>query len=187
MTTPAVVVTGDFSASFQLLDGIGGRAHDLRPVFRGPIDRSLTSFYTQQFDTAGVAGGFPWAPLKKSTIVARTRASHGGRARTGKRGRARAGFSAILRDTSRGWASFVKAGGPESIRIIGRHQMERGSAVPYMAAHHKAHHNRPARPVVPEPLPRWLTLLWERVIARYVIQGNKALGDFGTKVKGGTR
>lgn len=166
-----IEVTADFRKSITAMDVLAGRAGNLTPVFAGPIDRSVTSFFKQQFETQGIAGGHQWPPLKPSTILARTRASHGGRARSGKRGRARAGFAAILIDTRRAWASFVKSGGPESIRIIGAQSLVRGSSVPYMPPHHVTQPDRPKRPVVPDPIPTWLNILWERSITRYVVTG----------------
>ncbi len=182
-----VLLKANFLPAGRPVEAMRARLRDLSPFFVGVAEPILTSFFLQQFATKGAAGGQPWAPLKPSTVRARTRGGIGGGRlfRKAKRGQARGGILAILIDTRRLWSSYVKAGGPESIRIVTRFQYVRGSAVPYAGAHHEEDivHKRPARKVVVDPLPPWVIILLERGLASYVTKGKIGAGK-ASKIAG---
>lgn len=158
--------------ALKMLSAVERRTVDLRRVFMGPIDASVTEFFTDQFATQGARGGSPWAPVSELTSKLRGRPGHG-----------HEGPSAVLRDTNVLWGSFVKSGGPDSVRAIAPQQYVRGSAVPYAPAHQKAREitklfgrplkrprTAPARPVVPETMPADLIRSWENMIVRHLEQ-----------------
>lgn len=148
--------TIDLSKALTLVQAEQVLAADLTRVFQGPIDALLTRFFEKQFETEGQAGGAPWPPISPLTSKLRKRAGHG-----------HEGPTAVLRDTNVLWGSYVKAGGPDSIRVIEPQFYSRGSAVPYAAAHQQTRlvatlfgrplrepKTVPAREVVPETLPQ---------------------------------
>lgn len=156
-------VTVDLSG----LDALQRRTDDLRPLFAGSIDRSVTKLFERQFASEGAWGGVKWAQHRALTRTLRARPGHG-----------RGG---ILRDTNRLWASFVKSGGPESVRRITASEYVRGSSVPYARAHQRGFpavvfgrrtgRRVPARPIVPNPVPREVVATWERLVRDYVLTG----------------
>lgn len=170
-----------------LLTGLRGALLDLSPVFRGPIDAATTRAFEQQFATKGTRlNGAPWQPLSVTTILLRTRVvTRKGVARTTNRvGQARAGFAAPLRNTNRLWASLVKSGGPEGLRVITPSTYQRGTRLAYAAKHQtgftmhsmfgrplKVPKKVPARPLVPENLPLDLVQEYELAMARYIVEG----------------
>lgn len=128
---------------------------NLAPVFRGPINRSVTGLFRRQFNTEGREGGHPWPQLKASTIAARA-----------KRGRGRGG---ILQDVRRMWGAYVKEGrGPEAILVIEKMRYERGVSVPYARFHQSGTKRMPRRPVVPDTVPRKYLEGWARLVARHL-------------------
>jgi hypothetical protein len=146
------------------------RAGNLTPLFAGPIDKSVTLMFERRFASEGAWGGIRWAGHQPLTIRLRARPGHG-----------RGG---ILRDTSRLWASFVKGSGPDAVRRITPSEYERGSAVPYARFHQRGYsltrvfgirlrkpRRVPARPVVPERVPREVLATWERLVKEYVERG----------------
>jgi phage gpG-like protein len=154
----AISVSMDISEVLQQMGALNERATDLRPVFDGPIDESVSELYTQQFATEGQFGGARWAPLAARTLLARTRRGHG-----------RGG---ILRDTSRLWASLVKRGAPEGIRSVSRDQYERGTSVAYAVFHQLGTRRMPARKIAPDPLPARVVVGWTDIISRYITDGD---------------
>lgn len=139
----------------QLLQEVQHRAADLTPVFRGPVDSLVTRFFDQQFQTDGRAGGTPWLPVSALTQKLRGRSGHG-----------HEGPREPLQDVNVLWGSYVKSGGPDSIRVIEPRRYVRGSAVPYAAAHQEPRlittlfgrplrepKTVPARPVIPKEMP----------------------------------
>lgn len=157
----------------RVLAALQNRAADLSVPFRGPIDARITRFFEAQFETQGAAGGIPWAPLGWSTPRLRKRPGHG-----------HEGPSAILRDTNVLWSSYVKSGGPDSIRVIEPKLYVRGSAVPYAGRHQvsrlitmmfgrplRVPKVVPARPVVPPELPQALADGIETDVMQYLETG----------------
>lgn len=183
----ALTATVDLAGAKALLTGLSGAVKDLSPVFRGPIDEATTRAFEAQFATRGTRlNGAPWQPLSPTTIRLRTRVvSRKGIARTTNRaGQARAGFATPLRNTNRMWASFVKSGGPEGVRIITPSSYERGSSVRYAALHQtgfpitqmfgrplKVPKQVPARPLVPTNLPSDLVAEYEAAMLKYIVEG----------------
>jgi hypothetical protein len=164
----------DLSKALPLLQAEQVLAADLTRVFRGPIDALLTDFFQRQFDTQGAAGGTPWASVSPLTSKLRKRSGHG-----------HEGPTAVLRDTNVLWGSYVKAGGPDSIRVIEPQFYSRGSAVPYAAAHQQMRlvttlfgrrlrepKTVPARPVVPERLPDDVMQGVTDAVVRHLETGN---------------
>jgi hypothetical protein len=156
MTDVLIGTRIDLRQALTLLDAERLKAADLSPVFQGPIDSLITRFFERQFDTRGSAGGTPWQNIAPLTQKLRRRPGHG-----------HEGPTAVLRDTNVLWSSYVKSGGPDSIRVIEPQFYARGSAVPYAAAHQEQRTLRmlfgrplrepktvPARPVVPSELPQ---------------------------------
>jgi hypothetical protein len=176
-----------------LLADLSGAIKDLSPVFRGPIDETTTRAFEAQFATKGTRlNGAPWQPLSPTTIALRTRVvtrkdkSTGLKTRrsTNRVGQARAGFATPLQNTRRLWASFVKSGGPEGVRVITPSTYQRGSRLRYAAGHQtgflmtsmfgrplKTPKRVPARPMVPSVLPADLVNEYERAMARYIVDG----------------
>lgn len=176
------------------------RAADFRPVFRGPIDALSTEILRQQFESRGAAlTGARWAPLSPTTIALRTRRvrvnSTSGRASkrgdawasTNRVGQARFGFAEPLRNTGRLFASFVKPGGPEGVRVIEPLEYVRGSRVRYAALHQtgfmisrifgrplRAPVRVPARPILPDRLPDAVTNRYEQALLAYWLEGRTA-------------
>lgn len=153
----------------RLLAGVVQRTGDLSPIFRGPIDKSVTMMEKAQFATKGEFGGRRWAELRPSTKAARPRPG-------GNRG----GIDHPLWDTGAGKASLEKVG-PNSFREITRSSYERGSTLPRMALHQvgytitqwggrKLRHPRrvPARPVVPNPIPEFVQASWAVMLEAYI-------------------
>ena len=160
----------DLRQAMTLLDAERLKAADLTKVFQGPIDSLITRFFEQQFGTRGSAGGTPWASISALTQKLRSRPGHG-----------HEGPTAILRDTNVLWSSYVKSGGPDSIRVIEPQHYSRGSAVPYAAAHQEQRTIRqlfgrplrepktvPARPVVPPELPQDVLLGIETAVTEHL-------------------
>ncbi len=188
-----VTIIVDADKALSLMAKMQAASSDLRPVFQGPIERSVTVMFKKQFETHGQFAGEPWPPLSPFTVMMRTRglvkhkpkAGAAGPAYdagvTSKRGRARAGLYAQLRDTLRLWAAYVKPGGPESIRLFTKNSYERGVNVPYAAKHQKGD-GVPKRQVIPVPIPAKLTITWRAMIAHYIATG----GLTGSRGKGGT-
>lgn len=150
MTIRISVDSGDADERFRRLRS---RVTDLRPVFRGPIDKHVSSVFRRQFATEGGFGGRPWQRLKPETLAAKRRIR---RERMGK-----------LRRFNRLWGSLVKVG-PQSVRRIRAQSYERGTRIPYAAAHQTGvpKRNLPKRQVVPDPMPRSVVRVWDRMIAR---------------------
>jgi morphogenesis family protein len=156
--------------ALAMLSDVERRTVDLRRVFMGEIDSSVTEFFEQQFLTEGARGGQPWAPVSQLTSKLRRRPGHG-----------HEGPTEVLQDANVMWGSFVKSGGPDSVRVIEPQRYVRGSAVPYAAAHQKAQtisklfgrplkHPKtvPARPVVPATMPADLIRSWENMVVRHL-------------------
>lgn len=168
----SVGVTVDLSAVESLLDSLKHAMTDLTPVFRGPIDASVTNFFRAQFDTEGKTGGTPWARLSPVTIAMKE-----------GNGRGRAGADTVGRDTNRLWASLTKSGAPMGIRVITPKEYRRGTRVHYARWFHEGYTQRsifgrafrqgslkvPPRPLVPESFPAPIVRAWEGMIARHVV------------------
>lgn len=133
----------------RMTDGMRLRSADLRPAWL-KIDKRMSSFFRSQFETSGAKGGERWKPLAPETKRQRLRSG-------GNRG----GVDRPLWDFGRLKRS-LQAPGPESIRVIKRQLYERGSAVPYAAAH-------PDRPIIPDPFPGYMLRAFMRVIENEVM------------------
>jgi hypothetical protein len=141
-----------------ILGAIAARTRDLSPVFRGPIDRSVTEFFGFQFGTSGFYGnGTFWAPLKPDTIRRKSRP-----------GRGLAGPAAILQDTRELWASFLKSGGPGSVRFITPRTYQRGSSLEKAQWAQEGRGGVPPREIVPGQLPERVTRAWAGMIEAFV-------------------
>lgn len=191
MTAPQLTATVNLAGALQELSALERAFKDVSPVFRGPIDQITTAALLEQFQSRGAhLNGAPWKPLSITTIhlrtrVVRRRTRAGVVARTTSRvGRARAGFTAPLQDTNRLWASLVKSGAPEGLRLISPSSYERGTRVRYAAGHQtgftittmfgrplKAPIHVPARPLVPTNLPAALVGQYELALLKYLQDG----------------
>lgn len=179
--------TVDLAGARALLTGLSGAVKDLSPVFRGPIDATTTEAFAQQFATRGMRlNGAPWQPLSPTTIMLRTRVvgSASRRRTTTRVGQGRGGFTAPLQNTRRLWASLVKSGGPEGVRVITPSSYQRGTRLGYAVGHQtgfmitsmfgrplKVPRKVPARPLVPTTLPADLVHSYELAMARYIVEG----------------
>ncbi len=168
MTVPSIELVG-VERLQKLLRGIERRGTDMRPLFRGKINKSMTSMFKRQYASKGEFSGDSWARLRPSTRRWRQRIG-------GNRG----GTDHPLWDTGAGKASLEKVG-PNSFLRITRSTYERGSTLPYMALHQsgftvrswggrtfKSPRKVPARKSVPDPPPTPIVLVWEVLIARYM-------------------
>lgn len=156
----------DLKEAERLLNSTLRASMSLQPVFAGSIDKSVSQLFLRRFASEGAWGDRPWIRLRPLTLKLRQESGHG-----------RGG---ILRDTNRLWASLVKVG-PESVRVITARTYSRGTAVPYARFHQTGWNQRmifgrrrkqtvrvPARPIVPEHIPREMIQSWEKVVARYI-------------------
>src|SRR5256885_3096208 len=109
--------TIDLREAFTLLDAKALLSADLTRVFQGPIDARTTRFFERQFETRGSAGGTPWPAISPSTQQLRRRSGHG-----------HEGPTVPMRDTNVLWGSYVKSGGPDSIRGVEAQHSAPGSA-----------------------------------------------------------
>lgn len=154
----------------RLLRKVRERVTDLRPVFRGPVDREATRLFQQQFQTRGRFGGQMWPELRRSTLRDKARVN-------------RAGMG-VLRRSNRLWASLTKSGGPDSVRTIEKDRYERGTSVPYAQYHQEGAILRqwggqafsrprrlPKRMLVPDPFPARVSGRIERHIADFIEDG----------------
>lgn len=191
MTAPQLTATVNLAGALTPLSALERAFKDVSPVFHGPIDMITTAALLAQFATSGRRlNGTPWKPLSLTTIqlrtrVVRRRTAAGVVARTTNRvGQARAGFTTPLRNTNRLWASLVKSGGPEGLRVITPSSYERGTRVRYAAGHQtgytitqmfgralKAPIRVPARPLVPENLPLDLVGEYEQALLAWLQDG----------------
>lgn len=174
-----VDATGALAALGEVLD----RATDLSPVLAGPINKSVDTLFTRQFDSEGQYGGTRWAPRAPVTQLLLRRPGHG-----------RGG---IGRDTNRMWASLTKGGsGPEAIRVVTPTSLERGTTVPYarwfaagyvsktfvavgadgqpVPLYRRRPKRIPARPLVPNPIPDVIVRVWQRLIETFIAGGKSA-------------
>ncbi len=131
------------------------------------VDKGVTLLFQRRFASEGAWGGRRWARLRPLTLNLRSR-----------RGRGRGG---ILRDTGRLWGSFVKSGGPDSIRVMEPKRYERGSRLRTAALHQRGWQSAvvfgrrrrrpvrvPARPVMPERVPPEVARSWEQALVRWL-------------------
>jgi len=168
-----VVIEGDEELA-RLLEKYAKRAEDLRPVFRGKIDRAVSSFFTRQFQPAGLFGNsVGWAPLAKATRRARL-----------KTGGNKGGLERPLWDSGGLRASFVNPNAPLAIRQIKALSYERGSADFKAGLHQEGFKvkrwgrnvvsppkNVPAREIVPDPMPSFALRSYNRMIGDYLVTG----------------
>lgn len=170
----SVEVKVDLKQAERRLDTVWGALLSLEPVFAGPIDKSVSQLFINQFTTEGEYGGDGiWKPLSPMTLALRKRRGHG-----------RGG---IEQDTRRLWASLVKVG-PESYRVIGPHSYQRGTTLPYAIFQQRGFASKmifgrlrktatqvPARPIVPHVIPDELVRAWERMISNFIDTGKTHL------------
>ena len=168
----------DVAGAVARLSAVMKQTEDLSPVFAGPINQSLNEMFIKIFATEGAAyGGKRWAPHAPVTTLLRKRRGHG-----------RGG---VLRDTNRLWASLTKLGnGPDAVKFVGKQSLVRGTLVTYAEPHQRGFTSRtfvvvgkdgnpvplyrkipkkiPARPFVPDPMPKQLIGAWEKMITDFV-------------------
>ena len=145
----------------RMLNRLEKKLGDLRPFFYDEVDRTVTDFFTKQFETKGEHGGARWAPLAPLTLKLRARAGHG-----------RGGAGAILWDLGAMRLDFLNATGT-GFRRVTKIEYQRGAINEVAALHQTGWMSQsvfgqprrrpvrvPARPVVPETLPRSLTDQW---------------------------
>jgi hypothetical protein len=73
-----LAVAVDISGALAAVDDIEGRAGDLTPVWRGPVDRALRQMFAEVWETQGASIGAPWAPLAPLTLALKARANRAG-------------------------------------------------------------------------------------------------------------
>lgn len=152
---------------------MGQHSADLRPVFRGPITKSVLQFFRRQFDSEGKAGGERWADLRPATIRDKRRVSRSS--------------MGILRRYGGLRSSFIRRSGPETYHRVTKHSLEHGSTS-FKAALHQGgftvsqwggqefRHARRVKPrrIVPKQMPRHTVRAWERTILDYIVKGRAA-------------
>lgn len=152
--------------ALKLSARLGKHSKNLSPVFRGPIDKSVTQFFRRQWKSAGKAGGQAWARLRPATVRDKARRNLTG--------------MGILRARGSLRASFV-GGAVNRIRIIKKDSYERGSTDPKAAFHQAGWTARqwggrefrrprrvPARKIVPDRMPSPLVKAWEKTILKFI-------------------
>ena len=146
------------------------KTKDMRPVFRGPINRSVTRFFTKQFATQGAHGRQVWAPNSPLTQKLKGRAGHG-----------RAGVGQVGQDLRTLWASLTKSPAPQGVLDISAQEYRRGSLVAHARRFHSGYtartifgHNRkapavvPPRPLITDPVPGFLLREWQTDMAKFL-------------------
>jgi hypothetical protein len=154
--------------ALAVIGGIGRRAGNLAPFFSGPFDASVLQFFRRQFDSAGRAGGEPWAPLRPMTLALKQRFHRGS--------------MGVLRFENRLWASLTKRIGPDTVFHVGPTSYERGTSVPWAALHQRGFvvtsvfgkprrypRRVPARKLVPDQMPGSLVKAWQSLAVKYVM------------------
>jgi phage gpG-like protein len=168
----------DVAGAVARLREVMNRTEDLSPVFAGPINKSVNDMFIRVFQSEGSAyGGKRWAPHAPVTKLLRKRRGHG-----------RGG---VLRDTNRLWASLTKLGlGPDAVKLVGKQSLTRGTLVTYAEPHQTGYTSRtfvvvdkagnpvplyrktpvkiPARPFIPDPMPKQMIVAWEKMITDFV-------------------
>lgn len=129
---------------------------DLRPWFKGSLDKGVTSFLRRQFDTLGTFGGTPWAPLKPSTMRSRLRSG-------GNRG----GIGHPLWDFGDLRRSLLTPGSRGFLRTITAKSYQRGTSIPYAQYHQEGTQRFPARVLIPDP-PTFVVKAWEKSLGRWI-------------------
>lgn len=162
------------------LDRLRGAALDLRTFFLSVLDPEITKLLEEQFKTRGQALGTPWKALAPGTIKGRQRVivrrGKNGRVLSKtvstKRGRAKAGLDQPLMDQLTMWGSFVKSGGPLSIRQATALEYMRGSRDEKAPIHNRGSSKRPgrppARPIIPARLPAPVLRAWGGLLERWL-------------------
>lgn len=171
-----------FNQVQSLLSRVDGRVKNLAPLFRGKIDPDVSVFFRRQFDTRGLEGMRPWAPLKPATIRWRqgprfTTDKNGRRRRTNRKSRVggnRGGVTHPLWDTGALRGSLIKVG-PRSIRIIERTRYARGTS-DARAKYHQRGWGVPQRMIVPDRIPHTYTNRWGGWLAEYMLEGEGSHG-----------
>lgn len=170
----SLTATLDAREAIALINAMERSVVDLRPVWHRVVGPDFSKLMRERFDTNGRRGsatGAKWRSLSPVTVALRRRNGHG-----------RYGPNAILRDTGRLYRSLVNPVGPDAIRINEPLSFTWGTSVPYAKYHETGFPNRnvfrsikrvetqtPARPPLPERIPRDLRARWARNIANYVL------------------
>lgn len=149
------------------------RSIDLHPVLDGPIDKSLTEFFDEQFRTRGMAGNEPWAPLRPATISKKVKQGsvEGPDYPLVQHGKLRRAYTGQ---------------GPHQLKKVTRRSLERGVKHRWAMLHQtgytlkrwgnvvfKKPRKVPARRVVPTRFPNWLLVKWENLLANYIMGSNR--------------
>lgn len=132
------------------------RARDLSPLFKGKLDKHVTTVFRRQFESEGAFGGQKWPPLKASTRRQKARRNLAG--------------MPILQASRELWASLTKSSSaPRAFLRVTKDSYERGTTVPY-AIHHQRGRGKglATRQVVPSPMPREVLRTWARLVGEYV-------------------
>ncbi len=160
----------DLSQVERLLADLGHKTSDLTEFFTRSVDPNVTEAFTKQFETEGqFLSGKRWAGIAPLTVQLRARPGHGF-----------AGPKAILRDTDQMRRSLVHATN-EGFRKIRPQEYERGILSPVAALHQTGWTSRsifgrprrrpvkvPARPIVPEEVPKSIVEQWLASYVRYL-------------------
>lgn len=142
------------------LEGTSRRARDLRPAFQ-VIDRSVGNFFRKQFESGGRYGGSAWRPLAPSTLRRRlSKVSNPG----GNRG----GVNRPLWNTGGLKAALQEVGG-NSVRVIEPKFYQRGTTLQRALYHQMGTRTIPQRPIIPDPLPRFLVADWENTLEKHLL------------------
>ena len=142
----------------RLLDKAQRRSKNLMPVWGDLNANVIQPEMQRRFRASGAAHGRRWTPLRPSTR----------RQRLTQRGGNRGGIARPLWDTGRLRGSWVKRG-PESVYSAKRLSFERGTSVPYAAAHQNGTARLPARPIV---TPEFADMVSDRAadrIAKFIV------------------
>lgn len=148
-----------------LLERMGRRAANLRPVLQGSLLDAVLGFFSDQFNTEGVAGGQPWEPLTSATLA------HKG---------SRSGMG-ILQFQRAMWASFTKRGAPNAFQRATSDTLEVGSIDRKAIFHQEGFtvrnpFGRPARrairvdprKIVPDEIPDRYTDQWDSLLLKHI-------------------
>jgi len=146
--------TVSIGPALSLLERMGRRAANLRPVLDGPIANAIHGFFEKRFATEGAYGGEKWAPLAAKTLY--WRAQHN-----------RSGMPLLqfMRDL---WSSLVKRSSPLGYRVATDASLLLGSSVQHADEHQTGTARMPARKIVPDEIPDADRQSWAEMIVTHL-------------------
>lgn len=163
----------DIRQGLNAVERFALKAADLSPYFNGPVDSFVRQFFSRQFASDGRAGGTPWAPLRPATVRMKQQF-----------GPAKDGADAIGRNTLELMRSLTMRSHPRGVLRITPKTYERGTSLErarwmqegfvqtrIFGNPRKFPRRVPARPLVPDTMPRPFITAIERGLVNFMVRG----------------